>query len=506
MCLPCFQWAWARYEDPLDAVSELPENAVWVPTGNNCWALQRTVGELNQISASPHLALRPRPSSSSLHLGCPSPPFPSQYPFLPSHFPSTFISATHSSSTQSNLFFLYILFFLSSHPQEMPEPGAGHKSPKTPRRVKTPGADPSTRHVHFQTTTASEVAKAAAKLNNLDGNITDHKAQAPTTEAAPTPTQPTSFPALVPPSSLGPGQWFTSTNASQSVSFPQQQQTAQHATIQVALTPNLTCNLTQHADRAHTHLQPISYLYPPTQQSYLGQPKTAMAADYQNTCPPPMGLNFQPPVPDTSMGPMNHLYVPRFDGGVVPVGNVPVRYPPLYNCAPVPTIANVPMSHPILNHSYYLPYVVNGMSVQQPTYVVPNQTGYVSAQQPVMINGQPMMGAGPQVQQAFIPAGQAVMGGQPPIIAGNAVPAPEIPGLGRTQGEEILRQNQFAHQNRLFEPQDFKPADDDPSRFYYVRELDGNWTQRNRFSIDHMGDCRWYVTDEGWFYAVRLPN
>ncbi|KAK7213647.1 hypothetical protein V2G26_020825 [Clonostachys chloroleuca] len=45
MCLPCFQWAWARYEDPLDANSGLPEHAAWVPTGNNCWALQRTVGD-----------------------------------------------------------------------------------------------------------------------------------------------------------------------------------------------------------------------------------------------------------------------------------------------------------------------------------------------------------------------------------------------------------------------------------------------------------------------------
>ncbi|CAG9944642.1 unnamed protein product [Clonostachys rosea f. rosea IK726] len=470
MCLPCFQWAWARYEDPLDAVSELPDHAVWVPTGNNCWALQRTVA-----------------------------PPPSLSPFFYLFLHHSLLFNPNNTSSLSALF-----FFLSSHPQEMPDPGAGHKSPKTPRRVKTPSADPSSRHVHFQTTTAGETAQAAAKLNNLQANIADNKAPAPATEAAATPTQPTSFPALVPPSSLGPGQWFTSTNASQSVSFPQQQQQAQNATVQVALTPNLTSNLTQHADLAHTHLQPVTYIYPPTQQSYLVQQKTtAMAADYQNTCPPPMGLNFQPPVPDTSMGPMNHLYVPRFDGGVVPVGNVAVRYPSssFMNCAPVNTtmLANVPMpqQYPMSRPYYY--YAVNSVPVQQPTYVVQPQTGYV--QQPVMLNGQPMMTAGPQVQQAFIPAGQAVIGGQPPIIAGNPVPAPEFPGLGRTQGEEILRQNQFAHQNRLFEPQDFKPADDDPSRFYYVRELDGNWTQRNRFSIDHMGDCRWYVTDEGWFYA-----
>ena len=97
-------------------------------------------------------------------------------------------------------------------------------------------------------------------------------------------------------------------------------------------------------------------------------------------------------------------------------------------------------------------------------------------------------------------------GGPPPFIAGNTGPYPDVLGLGRTAGEEQNRQAAFAHANKLFEAQEFKPSDDDPSRFYYVRELDGNWTQRNRFSIDHMGDCRWFVTDEGWFYAVRLPN
>jgi hypothetical protein len=84
-------------------------------------------------------------------------------------------------------------------------------------------------------------------------------------------------------------------------------------------------------------------------------------------------------------------------------------------------------------------------------------------------------------------------------------PEPAL-GVGRTIGEVTAEQMQFAHQSNLFEPQDFKPADDDPSRYYMVRELDGAWTQRNRFTIDNLGDCRWYLTDEGYFYAVRLPN
>ncbi|KAG6012584.1 hypothetical protein E4U41_005279, partial [Claviceps citrina] len=117
----------------------------------------------------------------------------------------------------------------------------------------------------------------------------------------------------------------------------------------------------------------------------------------------------------------------------------------------------------------------------QNTYAIP-QPSYVpmpAPSQPVMVNG-----------QAYVPAVPAVpaIPGQQPVMAAAAVPV------------------EFAYSNRLFEPQEFKPADDDPSRFYYVREVDGNWTQRNRFTIDHMGDCRWYLTDEGWFYAVRLPD
>lgn len=153
--------------------------------------------------------------------------------------------------------------------------------------------------------------------------------------------------------------------------------------------------------------------------------------------------------------------------------------------------------------------------VGQPNYVVaPQQQGFMSPaqpQQPVMINGQAYIPAGPTMgggfgQPFFGPAMmQGGVGGPAvPVMAGNGN-TPDVSGLGRTPNEEMLRQIQFAHQNKIFEPQDFKPGDDDPSRFYYVREVDGNWTQRNRYTIDRMA-CRWYVTDEGWFYAVRLPD
>lgn len=135
---------------------------------------------------------------------------------------------------------------------------------------------------------------------------------------------------------------------------------------------------------------------------------------------------------------------------------------------------------------------------------------HMAGQQPVYVAGQTavlppgVVQAAPQVMSGG--GGPPMGGGGIPVYPGNSGNPPDVSGLGRTQGEETVRQLQFAHANKLFEPQEFKPADDDPSRFYYVREVDGNWTQRNRFTIDHMGDCRWYVTDEGWFYAVRLPD
>lgn len=83
---------------------------------------------------------------------------------------------------------------------------------------------------------------------------------------------------------------------------------------------------------------------------------------------------------------------------------------------------------------------------------------------------------------------------------------PDVTGIGGTAAEVTLENTQSADKDKLYEPQDFKPMDDDPLRYYPVRELDGNWTQRNRLTIDNLGDCRWYVSDTGYFYAVRLPN
>ena len=107
------------------------------------------------------------------------------------------------------------------------------------------------------------------------------------------------------------------------------------------------------------------------------------------------------------------------------------------------------------------------------------------------------------------PGGNYMVGGGGGIggfggVGGNIHPEPAM-GVGQTPNEVLQEQLEFAYANNLYEPQDFKPADDDKSRFYWLRELDGNWTQRSRATIDHLG-CRWYITDGGVFYAVRLPD
>lgn len=81
-----------------------------------------------------------------------------------------------------------------------------------------------------------------------------------------------------------------------------------------------------------------------------------MAADYQNTAPPPRGQCFQPPVPDTTFGPMYHVYTPRFDPpGMVPQGSVG--------------------HHPV----QFLPFQAVTVGVQPQAYFTPNYAYYASA-------------------------------------------------------------------------------------------------------------------------------
>ncbi|PTB72861.1 hypothetical protein M440DRAFT_1340809 [Trichoderma longibrachiatum ATCC 18648] len=448
MCLPCFPWTWTEYEDPLDS---MPEQHVWVHDGQ-AWSLQRY-------------------------------------------------------------------------------------SPKAPRRLRT-GGEP-LRQVHFQTPASGAGIKAAtsafppaaSSASPFTSTTANSTTNPPTTAAADpasasngdsSSNQPDSFPQLgAPPySTLGAGQWHTAADPTQSVKLPGQPFAGFAApgagpgpgASPFQLHPQLFAGPFSPLQQQHHHqisvqLQPHASLPTTAPITYIGSP-IAMA-DYQNAAPMHTGVNFQPPVPDTTFGPIPHVYVPRFDGGYMPAA-VQVGLPSVQFVSRPVTAA--PMSTATYTVVTPKTYYYNGYTyyaIAQPSYVVAQQPAVVPqpfvGQQPVMIGGQPASAAIP-VQQvhAVPPMGMPGAGGMP-VYAGNGQ-IPDVFGLGKTPAEETVRQLQFAHANKLFEPQEFKPSDDDPSRFYYVREVDGNWTQRNRFTIDHLGDCRWYVTDEGWFYAVRMPN
>jgi len=57
-------------------------------------------------------------------------------------------------------------------------------------------------------------------------------------------------------------------------------------------------------------------------------------------------------------------------------------------------------------------------------------------------------------------------------------------------------------------PQDMVPGDKDPWRMYEVQELDGNWTRRNRYTIDSgdIGKVRWFQRPDGTLFAKRLTE
>ena len=83
---------------------------------------------------------------------------------------------------------------------------------------------------------------------------------------------------------------------------------------------------------------------------------------------------------------------------------------------------------------------------------------------------------------------------------------PSFGQFGYTPNEVLVQNMVHAAAPEMSTKQEMKPADDDPLRFYWVRELDQSWSQRNRLTIDSgdIGDCRWYAKD-GEFYAIRLP-
>lgn len=105
-----------------------------------------------------------------------------------------------------------------------------------------------------------------------------------------------------------------------------------------------------------------------------------------------------------------------------------------------------------------------------------------------------------------VPPGQPVLlttnGGMMP---GTFPPMHNEPatGIGMTAGEVA---SAYMMDPEINEPQDFQPADPNPARMYMVRQLDGQYIAMSRATIDSFGShgARWYATDDGVFYAVRL--
>ncbi|QPC78915.1 hypothetical protein HYE68_009667 [Fusarium pseudograminearum] len=502
MCLPCFPWTWTKVEDPYDEMHKAPDQSVWVHDGQG-WELQK-LKEAIMASAganplkSPKTPRRPKtPESRQVHFE------PETKPATTSAFARDFNSGRITGYTSAN------------SPSGGFSAGVnGVSAPKTPPGIKA---------------TAASAATATATVTSAP----EQKIE----------TQPTNFPAL----GLGANQlqWHISANPTQSLSHqlpgpvnfisppPQAHQQHFFSPPQFHPASYISAGPNNIVNPPTPSPSPITYIGIGPQSPALTLNQASNMGDYQNAAPPVHGLHFQPPVPDTTFGPMQHVYVPRHDGGLA---GFQVGAPASFNyvsAAPFAiapsssssyTTVVVPKTYYLNGYTYYassrswLTQPAIGTMAPQPSayggFVVQQQQQPYYVQQPTM-GQQPVLIAGQlqqQQQQQFVPQMQNVPGvptvglaggtavpGTVPVFAGN-VPGgggggghiPEVMGVGRTAGEEQLRQIKFAHANKLYEPQEFKPADDDPSRFYYVREVDGNWTQRNRFTIDHMGDSKWY--------------
>ncbi|OAA68242.1 hypothetical protein SPI_00437 [Niveomyces insectorum RCEF 264] len=244
-----------------------------------------------------------------------------------------------------------------------------------------------------------------------------------------------------------------------------------------------------------------------------GPPQGTMAATAADSLAA-TGVSFSPAVPDATNGPMVHTYVPRNDVPLVAVpgpGGVGAVYlQPQHYQLYLQQLQQLQQPQPQQLSPTTAPGIpLGGIAIASTTapmmpVIAQPQPGQP---QPVIVQPVPMVySANGGVGGAGGPPMMMNMGmGMPGTFPGGTVhPEPAL-GVGQTAGETLQEQIEFAHANNMYEPQDFKPADDDKSRFYWVRELDNNWTQRSRATIDHIG-CRWYITDGGVFYAVRLPN
>lgn len=171
-----------------------------------------------------------------------------------------------------------------------------------------------------------------------------------------------------------------------------------------------------------------------------------------------------------------------------------------FSCPQVPHGASGPLHAGITTVPMQpIPVMQHQLLPGQQTYLGGAGGGnYTAGQQPIIM---PMAGGG---------AGGGIPPGMPVLLNGG--PAPQMPG--NYPGGVMMAPGQFggmagpsygAEDPQLNEPQDFKPADPNPSRMYQVRQLDNKYVPMSRATIDSFGPgARWFCKDDGVFYAVRL--
>ncbi|OTA66693.1 hypothetical protein K449DRAFT_420349 [Hypoxylon sp. EC38] len=273
---------------------------------------------------------------------------------------------------------------------------------------------------------------------------------------------------------------------------------------------------------------PSPQFFPPV--SRLSNPAMAYTSFMPN-----QGQHFQPPVPDTTYGAIPHTYTPRFDNPVPngqyltingqiyrvvvnqtvqdgAAGGTPVQLVPLQQVSTIHTQG--PSSVPPTFQTIPC-YVVQQASSQPAYYPVNASLIRTLSEAPGVANAPILLQQGAPQQGVFIPAQTGLPGiaapapvavqpgafpamvGQPQVLGAANMPgawpaaaAPDVMGIGKTSAEIQMEQYHTALNTKALEGQDIAPADPDPSRMYYCRELDGEWTLRNRYGIDNMGDCR----------------
>ncbi|TRX91321.1 hypothetical protein FHL15_007743 [Xylaria flabelliformis] len=337
---------------------------------------------------------------------------------------------------------------------------------------------------------ASESPNITKPVSNIRPTPTSNPVTSNNTGPAPR-TRPASSDTCPPPHTAGPA-----TDKLAGIFTHTVTNTPQGLVVDGVLRPRGTA----HSDLRDALPQPFPNSSIPLYFHNTADPQVNMSTVGAGLMPDPYAAHYQPPVPDTTNGPFQHTYVPRADAygpqymmpnGVAAPGGPPFCAPPAFPCQqPQPGMATAP-----------IPMMAPG---SQPPFM-----------QPYPMQGPPM-----NLQPGSMPpmAAAPVPGGPVYVATGIGHPTPPMTPpsahfvggnyggfeMGKTKNELDAETRYNAQHNQMNEPQGIKPADDDISRMYWCRELDGQWVSRSRFSLDRMGNFRWYVSPDGVFYAKML--